>query len=142
MEVLTLTSLIAMGMRLVSFLKYLRAKDWNSVVTQASSWAAGIAIVFLAGAADITAKLVLFPGVPTLSDVNAASKVLLGMMFLSLGSQVYEFKKAIDRNDNAAEPALLPPAKVVTADGESVDPAAVVSTPAIPPPAKSRTRKR
>lgn len=136
MQVLTLTSLIALGMRIVSFVKYVRARDWNSVVTQAASWVAGVAVVFLAGAADITSKLVLFPGVPSLSDINSASKVLLGAMLLSLGSQVYEFKKAFDRNDSAAEPALLPPAKVVTAEGESVPAADTV-----PPPARTRTRK-
>ena len=122
MEFLTLASLIALGMRFVSFVKYVRAKDWNSVVTQASAWGAGVFLVFLAGAADITNKLVLWEGVPALTDVNASSKVLLGFMFLSLGSQVYEFKKALDRNDTAAEPAMLPPAKVVTAEGEAVAP--------------------
>ena len=142
MQAITLASLIALGTRFVSFLKYLRAKDWNSVATQAASWASGVAIVFLAGAADITNRLILFPGVPTLSDINAASKVMLGLMLMSLGSEVYQFKKAFDRTDSAAEPALLPPAKVVTAEGEAVDATDVVSTPVVPPPAKPRTRTR
>jgi hypothetical protein len=122
MEVLSLVSLIALGMSIVSFLKFARAKDWNSVVTQGATWAVGIFLVFLAGEADITSGIVLIKGVPPLGSINAFSKVLLGFMFLSLGSQVYNLKKAIDRSDSAAEPALLPPAKVVTADGESVDP--------------------
>lgn len=122
MEVFTLASLIALGMRVVSFLKYARARDWNATFTQACVWASGVALVFLAGAADVTNKLILFKGVPTLSDINSASKILLGLMLLSLGSQVYEFKKAFDRNDTAAEPALLPPIKVVTPSGEAVVP--------------------
>lgn len=122
MEVLTLASLIALGMRLVSFFKYVRAKDWNASFTQATVWGCGVLLVFLAGAADITNKLVLWDGVPALSDINSASKVLLGMMLLSTGSVVYEFKKAFDRNDSAAEPALLSPAKVVTPTGEAVVP--------------------
>lgn len=115
MEVLTLASLIALGMRIVSFLKYLRAADWNSAFTQAATWGAGVVLVFLAGAADVTQQLELFNGI-VLGTVNAASKILLGMMFLSLGSQVYEFKKAIDRSDSAAEPALLGP-KINDASG-------------------------
>lgn len=122
MEVLSLASLIALGMSLVSFLKFLRAKDVNSVATQAATWAVGIALVFLAAEADITSKLVLVNGVPPLGDINAASKVLLGMMFLSLGSQVYNFRKAIDGSQTSEEPALVPPAKVVTPEGEAVKP--------------------
>lgn len=139
MEVLTLASLIALGMRLVSFFKYLRARDWNASFTQAVVWSSGILLTFLAGMADITNKIVLWEGVPTLSDVNAASKILLGMMLLSTGSVVYEFKKAFDRNDSAAEPALLPPVKVVTPSGEAVVPPDAMKD-AEKTPARKRSR--
>lgn len=139
MQVITLASLIALGMRMVSFTKFLRAKDWNSVSTQAYTWAIGVLLVFLAGMADITNNLVLFKGVPPLTDINSASKVLLGLMFLSLGSQVYEFKKAFDRQDSAAEPALLGPSKVVTPQGEAVVPSDNMED-APKTPAKRRSR--
>jgi uncharacterized membrane protein len=122
-EFLSLASLIALGMSIVSMVKFVRAKDLNSVVTQVVAWAVGIALVFLAGAADVTSHLVLFKGVPALGDINAASKVLLGMMFLSTGSQIHNFRKAFDNSQSSEEPAIVPPAKVITADGEAVAPA-------------------
>jgi hypothetical protein len=124
MEVLTLASLIALGMTMVRFLKFLKAADWNAVTVQSATWIVGIALVFLAAEANVTSHLTLWSGVPPLADINAASKVLLGLMFLSLGSQVYEFKKALDHNDTAAEPALLPDqTKVINVTtGEATDP--------------------
>jgi hypothetical protein len=132
MEILGLASLIALGMRFVSFCKFVRAKDWNSAFTQAATWGVGVALMFLASAADVTATIPV-PGLANtvIGDVNSASKILLGFMLLSAGSVVYEFKKALDRSDSAAEPALVAPAKQVTTSGEAVElkPEEVVAPP-------------
>lgn len=119
-ETIGLASLIALGMKFVSFLKYLKAKDWNGVFTLLIVWVAGIAVVFLAAAADVTKTLAIAGFV--LGDINNASRLLLGMMLLSLGAVVNDFKKALDKTDSAAEPALLPPADVYSSRGEAVPP--------------------
>lgn len=120
MEALTLASLIALGMRIVSFLKFIRAKDWNSVATQAAAWVAGVVVVFIAAEADIVQNLKVAGF--ALADINDWSKVLLGMMFLSLGSTAYQLTKALDNSQSAEEPALVPPAKVITPEGDAVAP--------------------
>lgn len=120
MEVLSLASLIALGMSLVSFVKFVRAKDVNSALTMLVSWIIGIALVFVAAESDLFGRIAIIPGVPPLDNINNASKVLIGMMFLSLGREVYQFRKAIDNSQSAEEPAIFPPAKTITDAGEAV----------------------
>lgn len=109
MEIIGLASLIALAWKIVDFAKFIRARDWNATATQAATWAAGIVVVLLAAEADVTAHLTI--GDVALTDVNTASRLLIGLSLLSLGSVGFDFKKAIDSSDSAHTPSLLPPAR-------------------------------
>jgi hypothetical protein len=105
MDTFGLAALVALGIKIVSFLKFLRSGWTDDAFTQAVTWVVGIGLVFAAAAANITSGITLY-GV-TLGHANAASKVLIGMALLSLGSFAYDFKKSRDDTDSAKEPSLL-----------------------------------
>lgn len=101
--------LAALGGKVLDFFKFLRAKDWNAVVTQAAAWAVGVVLTFTASAADIFDGFVI-PGLDqTLQDLNGWSKVLVGASLLSLLGVVVDLRKAIDGSDSAKQPPLLGP---------------------------------
>lgn len=108
MEVVTFTSLIALGNKFTAFLKSITNKDWNAVITQLVHWAGMTGVILLAASADIANNLVPFNGAPALKDLNFGSIVFAGMSLGSLGSVIYDFKKARDNTDGATEPALIP----------------------------------
>lgn len=106
--VVPIVLLAALGGKVLDFIKYLTNRDWNAVVTQASAWATGIVLTFVASAANVFDGLVV-PGLDqTFQDLNGASKVLVGSALLSLLSVAYDFKKAFDGTDSAKTPSLLP----------------------------------
>lgn len=107
MEVFTLLTLTALVVKIVSVIKSI-GKDNNMVATQVVTWVVGVAVLGLASQADITRAIVIFQGAPVLGDLNFASLVLAGMSLASTGSFAYDYKKARDSTDSAAEPALLP----------------------------------
>lgn len=107
MEALTIAGIVTLGMKFLDFVKFLRAANWNAVITQAASWLIGIALVFLVSAANIAEGLDLGFGM-TLQDMDAASKVIAGLGLLSVGSVVVDFRKATDKTDSAVTPSLLP----------------------------------
>lgn len=117
-EAALIGALVYAGM---NFLKYIRAKDVNAIVTQAGAWLLGIGVVFLCSTADVTSRF-KFNGI-FLADLDGGSKVILGLMAVSLFATVpHQFIKAFDNTDSARTPALIPPAPVVTAAGEAVQP--------------------
>lgn len=104
-----LVPLVALGtivFNLVNVLKFATARNWSAVVTQCIAWSAGIVGIFLAGATQFAASISL--GDVQLSDLDTPSKVFLGLVATSLLSTFNELKKAIDSNDSAATPALIP----------------------------------
>lgn len=106
MEPFTLAALAALVVKIVSVVKSL-GKDRNAVVTQALTWAVGVAVAFLAAHADLTSALVVADR--QLGSLDAGSLVLVGLSLSSLGSFAYDVKKSVDGTDSAAEPRLLPP---------------------------------
>lgn len=93
---------------LTNLLKYLRARDWNGVVTLLGAWVIGIIAVWLVGATD-WAQTVTVGGLKTLDKLSWAEKVLVGLVVTSVGSVVYDLKKSFDNTDTAATPMLVPP---------------------------------
>lgn len=89
----------------VDFLKNLRAADWNATVTQLIVWASGVAGVFLIGATQF-AKDTHING-QVLTDLDGASKLVVGLLFSSLASGAYQVKKAVDSSDSAKQPPLV-----------------------------------
>lgn len=107
MEAALLLVLATLASKLLDFAKFVRSKDWNAVVTQAATWAVGVGVVFLAGAAQAFEHLQI-PGIDVmLSDLDTWSKVLVGTAATSALSKIYDFQKAIDNTDSAKTPPLL-----------------------------------
>ena len=107
MEALTLATLAALVVKIMTVVKAF-GKDWNLVITQAVAWAVGVATSFLAAHSKITSDLVVF-GTTKLADLDASSLLLIGMSLASSGSFLYDYKKARDNTDSAAEPSLTGP---------------------------------
>lgn len=100
--------LIALGVllwKLVDFFKFLRAKDWNAVVTQAIVWVCGIAVVILFAHSAFGDAIPVFNGL-TLSGLGATEQAIVGLTVSSAGSVGYDFKKARDDSDSAKTPPL------------------------------------
>jgi|GEM_PF-1726568 len=89
----------------VNFLTYIKSKNWNGIVTQVIAWVAGIAGIVLAAHTQF-ASTVTF-GSATLSRMDAATQIFLGLIATSILSTVNELKKAIDNSDSAAKAPLV-----------------------------------
>lgn len=103
-DVLTLAALAALAAKLVSALKYLLDRDTRQFLTQLIVWVAGVLVVLVAAQADIAAGIVV--GSTPLSALDIWSQVLVGLQLSSTAAFAYDFKKAIDGTDSAAEPPL------------------------------------
>ena len=113
-EFTTVAALGAVVYTAVNLLKYLRAQNWNGVVTLLVAAAIGIGIAAWAANSDITAALHPIEDGPPISDMDFGSLALFGVALSSTFSVVADFRKAFDNGDTAAKPQLLPP----TADNE------------------------
>jgi hypothetical protein len=107
MENLALFAIVGvLGSKLLDVVRYARGQDWNAVVTQAAAWAVGVALTFVASAADTFGTLVV-PGINVpLNDLDGWSKVLVGTAILSLLSKVVDLQKTFDNTQSAAVPNL------------------------------------
>lgn len=102
--------LLALAASLVTkstdFVRFVKAKDISSVVTQIIGWAAGIGVSFLLAAQNIT-EHVAFQGV-SLAHANGAALVLLGLGIGSGGSILSDIIKALDTPNPTTPPKLIP----------------------------------
>ena len=94
--------------KIVSVLKAARARDWNTVLTQATVWLVGIGILFLVSGANQFQHLVVPGFTATIGDFDTPSKIMLGLMLGSSGSFAYDYLVARDNTQSAAEPKLFP----------------------------------
>ena len=94
--------------KIVSSVKAARAGQWNTPVTQLLCLVVGIAVISLAAHSSITQSYQLPGFTQTLGDIDAGSIVLFSLLASSSGSFLYDWKKARDGSDSAAEPSLLP----------------------------------
>ncbi len=106
MEAITFIGLLALITKVVTIIKAI-GKNNNMVITQLLVWGVGFGILLLAANAEISSGFSPFPG-HTLGSLDVASLLLASMMTGSTGSVVYDFKKARDNSDTAAEPSLVP----------------------------------
>lgn len=95
----------ALVSKLVTVIKSF-GKDNNIVFTQIVVWLAGFVVAWVASQSNLGGGIV-FSGM-ALKDMNIADLLLAGTALGSSFSVVYDFKKARDNSDNAAEPALIP----------------------------------
>lgn len=106
MEFVPLLALAALIGKLLDFVKYLRAGDWNGAGTQATAWAVGVAVVFLF-AQTSWADSSLPIGDQTLGEMNAVEQFILGLLATSVFSAFVDAKKAVDGSDSARQPSLF-----------------------------------
>lgn len=99
-----ISAVVALPLKAASVVKYLSARDLRAAVTQLVVWGASIGLAFLLRASDFGDAIRI--GAAPLSHLNDASLVLVGFAFGSTASVVYDFKKARDNSDSAAEPSL------------------------------------
>lgn len=93
----------------VDWVRHLRARDWNAVVTQAVVWGAGVGAAFLLAASDFADKVTFDElGGVALADLNGPSLVFVGMAVLSGFSKLVDLTKAVDSSQSAAVPPLVP----------------------------------
>lgn len=91
----------------VSVIKALMARDMNTVVTQAVVWLVGFGGLALAANSSVTAGYALPGFTEPLGSLDAGSIALFAWILGATGSFAYDFKKAVDGSDSAAEPRLL-----------------------------------
>lgn len=92
----------------VDFIKYLRARDTNGWVTQLAVWIAGIGVTLLIKISDFAGNFDI--GGVVLDNANSGTVILAGLGLGSAAMLVNDVKQAIDSNDSAAKPNLVPPA--------------------------------
>ncbi len=105
MEFAPLALLGALVYKFVDFLKFVKAKEWNSAGTQLIAWLAGILAITLFANSDFSAGIEF--GERSLGSLNFVSQVILGLSATSLFSAFYDVKRAIDNTDSAKTPALI-----------------------------------
>lgn len=90
---------------LINFAKNVRAGDKNAWTTQAIVWGAGVILTFLfafsmfGDSMKITDEL-------SLSQLDPAATLIVGLSASSLVSAGYDVKKALDNSDTAKTPPL------------------------------------
>jgi hypothetical protein len=110
MEFVPVLVILATVKKVVDFVRFARAGDLNSVVTQLVAWFAGFLIIALAAHTPWAAALV-FGGVP-LAKLGVAAQLLVGIAIGSSGSLATDIIKATDNTQTAAVPSLLYPTPV------------------------------
>jgi hypothetical protein len=105
-EFLPALAMVTLILKIIDFLRYLRAGDVNGILTQLSTWVAGAAVVVLVAQTDWA------PGIPVgdfnLSTLSFWSLVFYGMSAGSAASLAKDTLKAVDNTNSAAIPVLIP----------------------------------
>lgn len=105
-QALILTSIAFLGNKIIELIKYLRARDVNAAVTLLMIHITGVVVMLFAAAAKVSETLVI-PGTSApIGQLDTASVIFMGLTFASLTSKLYDFQKAIDQSDSAAQPSL------------------------------------
>jgi hypothetical protein len=100
-----LVAALALVWKIVDFAKQVRVGDMNAVVTQAVTWVAGVVVVFILANSDFGNGIQVAHS--SLGHLNGWSLVLVGLTVASSGSVGYDFKRALDSSDSAAQPSLV-----------------------------------
>lgn len=106
MEFLPTVAMAVLTLKIVDFLRYARAADLNGVLTQLSSWIAGVVVVLLAAQTDWAAGINI--GDKNLHTLGFWSLVFYGLSAGSGASIAKDGLKAVDNSNSAAIPTLVP----------------------------------
>ena len=105
MDFVPLLAALALVVKIIDFVKAAKNGDANGIVTQLTTWVAGVAVVFLLAASDFGTGIDVAGY--TLDGLNNFSLVLLGLSISSSGSLAFDFKKSFDNTDSAAVTPLI-----------------------------------
>lgn len=96
-ELLTFASLLALGVKIVSTLKFIENQDWRSLRIQVTAWVVTTILVFW-GAEIQGIRATVFDGI-ALSDLGNWTKLYLGLTIGSAGSLLVDKLRS---DDNAS----------------------------------------
>lgn len=121
MDVATWAGLAALVWTGMNFLKYVRSKDVNAIVTQAGVWVLGIGLVFLAANSDFAEKLDVND--TNLGALNGASLVLVGLALASTVSAAWDLRTGNRKPSlvSGEVPTPAPSTTTVVVNGGAVD---------------------
>lgn len=105
MDFAPMVALGIVALTLTNLVKYLRARNWNGVLTLLAAWAVGAGTLWLFGA-TAWAHGVTINGT-SLDKLASLDKVVAGLVVASLGSFGFDIQKALDHTQSAATPQLL-----------------------------------
>lgn len=109
--------LAALGLKITDLIKYIalllranthddKRESWNGLVTLVLTAVIGILVVqFLLKPSAWGDELKI--GDELLKDLDLLSTMVFGVVFTALASTLYDFKKAIDGQDDARKPKLI-----------------------------------
>ena len=112
MEFVPLLVMSAMVKKIVDFAKYATNMDVNALITQVVAWAAGVGVAFVAASSDF-AQSFQVNGIG-LGELNGWSLALFGFTLSSAAGVGWDTIKAVDNNNSAAVPPLVPGAPTNT----------------------------
>lgn len=92
--------------KMTDFVKHCTNRDTSAIVTQLAAWAIGFGAVVLFAHSSLSAHLVI-DGI-ALAHAPLADQLLVGVTVGSFGSAGYDLKRALDVNDTAATPPMIP----------------------------------
>lgn len=105
MEFVASVAMAALVLKVIDFLRYLRAADVNGVLTQLSAWIAGVVVILLVAQTDWADGIAV--GDMTLATINIWSLIFYGLTAGSSASLVKDVVKAVDNTNSAQIPTLL-----------------------------------
>lgn len=106
MDFVPVLAMAALTLKVVDFLRYLRAGDTNGVFTQVAAWLAGVVVVLLVAQTDWSDGIPV--GDMTLGTINIWSLIFYGLSAGSAASLTKDSLKAVDNTNSAAIPTLVP----------------------------------
>lgn len=98
--------MVTLILKLIDFLRYARAGDVNGVLTQLTTWGAGVLVIVLVAQTDWAAGIQV--GEFNLATLGFWSLVFYGMSAGSAASLAKDTLKAVDNTNSAAIPTLIP----------------------------------
>lgn len=102
----SLAVLAALIKKVVDFLRALRGRDTNAIVTQLVAWVGGVVVVWLAAHVDF-ASAVSYANV-SLDQMGLWTQAALGVLLGSGASVLQDGFKAVDNTQSEAKPKLVP----------------------------------
>lgn len=109
MEFVPALAMAALVVKVIDFLRYLRAADLNGVLTQLCTWIAGVVVLMLVAQTAWADGIQI--GDRPLSTLSFWSQLFAGLTLASTASVIKDIGyKAIDNHNTTAIPTLLPEA--------------------------------